>query len=120
MSRSPETPAAYGRAGDIGTAITYWWCSRATGTWKWKNFIVVELQLGRIPSETCRSPRETAQPISSCGSHSRFATTPYPAQVLGAVALLTLWIYLSNDPHGPLARFLIGIFPREMKVLGLY
>lgn len=35
------------------------------------------------------------------------------------VGLTALWLFLSTHPHGQLARFLVGVFPREMETLGL-
>lgn len=41
------------------------------------------------------------------------------SQVLLVVGLAALWLYLATHPYDPIARFLAGLFPREMSVLGL-
>eukprot|EP00904_Undaria_pinnatifida_P011518 jgi/Undpi1/7497/HiC_scaffold_22.g09970.m1 len=35
------------------------------------------------------------------------------------VFLGAAWLFVSENPHAPLSRFLIGFFPREMETLGL-
>lgn len=40
-------------------------------------------------------------------------------QVITLLGLGCLWFFLSTNINGPLARFLMGVFPREMATLGL-
>lgn len=73
--------------------------------------------LERSRTRIFRTPCTPLQNISSV--RYQLPLIP-PIQVLLILGLGALWLFLSEYPHGPLARFLVGAFPREMETLGLY